>query len=165
VRRRLISRAGSAAWRALRALARSDRGASAIELAVLAPAFLGVVMLIIQFGLWFDARQVALAAAQAGARVAREEFFSEPGTWSGDATGAATSYYNGLNSHLLGSLTATSVSTTQGGTPVVGVTVSGPLGFDVFGWFGATWTITETVTGPAECFHPAALGGGCSAGA
>jgi hypothetical protein len=31
----------------------------------------------------------------------------------------------------------------------------------VFNWFGTTWTITETVTGPAECFHPAALGGAC----
>jgi Flp pilus assembly protein TadG len=132
-----------------------------VELAVLAPAFLGVTMLIIQFGLWFDGRQVALAAAQAGARVAREEYFPDPGTWMGDATGAAKSYYDGLNTHLLGSLTATPVNITQNGTPVVGVTVSGPLGYDVFGWFGATWTISETVTGPAECFHPVVANGGC----
>jgi Flp pilus assembly protein TadG len=132
-----------------------------VELAVLAPAFLGVIMLIIQFGLWFDARQIALAAAQVGARVAREEYWDQHTTWSGDATSAATNYYDQLNTHLLGSLTATSVTTTQNGTPVVGVTVSGPLGFSVFSWFGSTWTITETVTGPAECFHPAALGGAC----
>lgn len=129
---------------------------------MLAPAFLGVVMLIIQFGLWFDARQIALAAAQVGARVAREEYFAEPRAWSGDATAAATNYYDELNTHLLGSLTATTVTQTDNGAPVVGVSVSGPLGFSVFNWFGSTWTITETVTGPAECFHPAALGGACS---
>lgn len=119
-------------------------------------------MLIIQFGLWFDARQVALAAAQAGARVAREEYFSDGG-WPGDATSTAENYYNQLNTHLLGSLTATSVQTVQNGVPVVGVTVSGPLGYNVFGWFSATWTITETVTGPAECFHPVTQDGGCGA--
>lgn len=136
-----------------------------MELAFLAPAFLGVVMLIIQFGLWFDARQVALAAAQAGARVAREEYFSEPGTWGSDATSTATNYYNALNTHLLGSLTATPAQGADNGTPVVGVTVSGPLGYDVFGWFNVTWTISETVTGPAECFHPAVANGGCSVAA
>lgn len=128
---------------------------------MLAPAFLGVIMLIIQFALWFDARQVALASAQAGARVAREEYWTLPRTWSGDATGAATNYYRALNTHLLGGLTATPVTQTQDGTPVVGVEVSGPLGYSVFGWFGSTWTISETVTGPAECFHPAAGGGAC----
>ena len=128
---------------------------------MLAPAFLGVIMLIIQFGLWFNARQIALAAAQAGARAAREEYWADPQTWRRDATDAATNYYRSLNTHLLGSLTATTVTDDQNGTPVVGVTVSGPLGYSVFGWFHATWTITETVTGPAECFHPAADGGAC----
>jgi Flp pilus assembly protein TadG len=129
---------------------------------VLAPAFLGVIMLIIQFGLWFNARQIALAAAQAGDRVAREEAGNE-GTqaWENDATSTATSYYHSLNTHLLGSLSATAVTQTQDGTPYVGVTVSGPLAYSVFSWFGTTWTITETVTGPVECFHPAADGGGC----
>ena len=99
-------------------------GPSAVELAVLAPRFLGVVMLIIQFGLWFDARQIALAAAQVGARVARED--AAPTPWSGDATAAATNYYDELNTHLLGSLTATTVTQTDNGAPVVGVSVSGP---------------------------------------
>lgn len=132
-----------------------------MELAFLAPAFLGVIMLIIQFALWFNARQIALASAQAGARVAREQYWTDQQTWSGQATSAATTFYRGLNSHLLGSLAATSVQTTQGGTPVVGVRVTGPLAYSVFSWFGLTWTITETVTGPAECFHPVADDGGC----
>jgi Flp pilus assembly protein TadG len=140
---------------------RSERGSSAVELAVLAPAFLMVCMLIIQFGLWFNARQVALAAAQAGARVAREDAATMPNGWQTQATAAASGYYTAINSHLLGSLTPTAVDTTQGGVRVVGVTVSGPLGYSVFNLFGATWTVSVTVTGPVECFHPAAEGGAC----
>jgi Flp pilus assembly protein TadG len=157
-RSELMVRRGMAA---LRAVTSSDRGSSAVELAVLAPAFLMVIMLIIQFGLWFNARQVALAAAQAGARVARAEAGVNTLNWQRDATTTASNYFRGLNTHLLGTVTAMPVTGTQQGTPVVGITVSGPLGYSVFGWFGATWTVTQTVTGPVECFHPAANGGGC----
>lgn len=131
-----------------------------MELAVLAPSFLAVIMLIVQFGLWFNARQVALASAQAGARVARQEFATSQ-NWRSDSASTSTRYYRALNTRLLGSLTATPVTVTNGGTQDVGVTVSGPLGFSLFSWFGTTWTISETVTGPAECFHPAADGGAC----
>jgi hypothetical protein len=117
-------------------------------------------MLIIQFGLWFNARQVALAAAQAGARVAREEAATTP-NWQTDATTTARNYYLGLNTRLLGDLRATPVNDTLGGTRVVGVTVSGPLGYSVFSWFHMNWNVTATVTGPVECFHPANAGGGC----
>jgi hypothetical protein len=116
-------------------------------------------MLILQFGLWFNAREVALASAQAGARVAREEAGDQ--ACPADASGTAESYYRGLNTHLLGDLTATATCGAAGGTQNVGVTVSGPLGYSVFSWFGSTWTVTETVTGPAECFHPAADDGTC----
>jgi hypothetical protein len=117
-------------------------------------------MLIVQFALWFDARQVALASAQAGARVAREEAISHP-NWGYDATTTARNYYTGLNSHLLGSLVATPVNDTQGNVRVVGVTVAGPLGYSVFGWFHITWQVSATVSGPVECFRPAAQGGSC----
>jgi len=119
-------------------------------------------MLIIQFGLWFNAREIALASAQAGARVAREEAGNEPQlTCQGDASNTAKSYYLALNTHLLRSLTATSVCSSESGD--VGVTVSGPLGYSVFSWFGSTWTVTETVTGPVECFHAVAIGDTCGA--
>src|SRR6266487_4646184 len=75
-------------WRALLA----DRGSSAVELAVLAPALMMICMLILQFGLWFNARQTALAAAQAGAVVARQEAASKPGGWQADAESTARSY-------------------------------------------------------------------------
>jgi Flp pilus assembly protein TadG len=155
-----------AAWRSVRVLARSDRGSSAVELAFLAPAFLGVIMLIIQFGLWFNAREIALAAAQAGARVAREEAGGQAplATCQSDASSTAENYYRGLNTHLLGDLTATANCGTAGGGLDAGVTVSGPLGYSVFSWFGSTWTVSVTVTGPIECFHLAtAVNGACQA--
>ncbi len=147
--------------RRLRAASRFDRGSSAIELAVLAPAFLGVIMLIIQFGLWFNARQVALASAQAGARVAREEYASPTLNWQADATGTARNYFRTLDTRLLGRVDATPATGTEAGTLEVGVTVSGPLGYSVFSWFGMNWNVSATVTGPVECFHPANAGGAC----
>src|SRR5215470_4862914 len=88
----------------------SDRGSSAIELAVLAPALMLICMLILQFGLWFNARQTALAAAQAGAVVARQEAASEPGRWQADAQGTARQYYQKLNSKLLRQVNATTAT-------------------------------------------------------
>lgn len=43
---------------------RSDRGASAIETAILIPVLLGLLFLIIQAGLFYHARNVASSAAQ-----------------------------------------------------------------------------------------------------
>lgn len=136
---------------------RGDRGSNVVELAVLAPAFLMVIMLIVQFGLWFNARQAALAAAQAGAQVAREDAAMTAG-WPALAEQASSNYYNTLNTSLLGSLKANAH-----GDPAnqVFVTVSGPMGYSVFNFFGIRWTITETAGGPVECFRGAAGGGAC----
>jgi Flp pilus assembly protein TadG len=135
----------------------SERGVSTVELAVLAPALMMLCMLIIQFGLWFNARQAALAAAQAGAQVARQEAATDPG-WQAAAQTAATKYYRELNTSLLGKLRATAW-----GRPAtnVYVTVSGPLGYSVFPFFGLHLTISATAGGPVECFRPASLGGAC----
>jgi Flp pilus assembly protein TadG len=138
-------------------LRRDDRGSSVVELAVLAPGFLMIIMLIVQFGLWFNARQAALAAAQAGAQVARENA-AMTANWPGLAEQASSNYYDTLNTSLLGSLTAT-----VSGNPAnqVYVTVSGPMGYSVFNFFGIKWTITETAGGPVECFRPAGAAGAC----
>jgi Flp pilus assembly protein TadG len=134
-----------------------DRGSNVVELAVLAPAFLAMVMLIIQFGLWFNARQAALASAQAGAQIARE-YAARTGNWNGMAEQASRNYYTDLNTKLLSSLRADAH-----GNPAnqVFVTVTGPLGYSVFNWFGVKWTVTETAGGPVECFRAAAHGGNC----
>jgi Flp pilus assembly protein TadG len=130
---------------------RSDRGSSAVELAVLAPALMLLCMLILQFGLWFNARQAALAAAQAGALAAREQAATNPG-WAAAAESAAAGYYRGLHTSLLGQLTAQASGNAR---TSVSVTVRGPLGYSVFGFFGLNLTVSATAGGPVECFRPA----------
>jgi Flp pilus assembly protein TadG len=121
-----------------------DRGSSAVELAILAPALIFASLLIIQFALWFDVRHAALAAAQQGDLVAREDAFVNTGGWPDLARAAATSYYQGLDTSLLSRVTAQAA---QGDGNTVSVTVSGKL--------TGVWplTVTETVTGPVECFR------------
>jgi Flp pilus assembly protein TadG len=139
------------ARRAPRLLAgRGDRGSSVVELAVLAPALMMVCMLILQFGLWFNARQAALAAAQAGATVAREQAASN-GAWQSDAQAAAQAYFQGLHTSLLKDLSAHAAGDPHSN---VSVTVSGPLGFSVFSFFNLNLTVSATAGGPVECFRP-----------
>jgi Flp pilus assembly protein TadG len=131
----------------------AERGSSAIELAILAPAVLLASLLIIQFALWFDARHAALAAAQEGARVARDSAATDAG-WQTLAANDAMSYYQHLDTSVLSQVTA---QATPGAGNTVYVTVSGKL----TGIFPLT--ITETVGGPVECFRPLDLEGQCSA--
>src|SRR5262245_59478535 len=67
----------------------SDRGASAVELAILAPGLIFISMLIVQFALWLDATHAALAAAQEGDRVARAAQFNNQSNWQQTATQVA----------------------------------------------------------------------------
>jgi Flp pilus assembly protein TadG len=132
-----------------------ERGASAVELAILAPVMLFVTMLIIQFALWFNARHAALAAAQAGARIAREEAATSR-NWQGDAVHEARSYYNALGTRLLHNVQVPPPSLNQAMNEVF-VTVSGQLD-GVLPWH---MTIRVTAGGPVECFRPAGGGGAC----
>jgi Flp pilus assembly protein TadG len=127
-----------------------DRGASAIELAILAPALIIASLFIIQFALWFDARHAALAAAQQGDLVAREDAAVNAGGWVGLAEQAATSYYRGLDTGVLSGFNANAF---PGAGDTVSVTVSGNM--------TGVWplTISETVTGPVECFRTEASQG------
>jgi len=132
------------------ALGARDRGASAVELAILAPALILVSLLIVQYAIWFDARHAALAAAQEGDLVAREDAATNSNGWQGLAATAATNYYRGLDTSVLSRITARAF---PGGGNTVSVTVSGRL--------TGVWplTITETVTGPIECFRTQASQG------
>lgn len=131
---------------------RSDRGASAVEVAILAPVLIGVSMLIIQFALWFDATHAALAAAQEGDRVARENAFHDTATYQTDAATIAMNYYHGLNTSVLSDVSVTKVVLDQA-TNTVSVTVSGRLN----GIFPLP--VSETVSGPVECFRTNASNG------
>jgi len=140
-------------WRGL-----GDRGSSAVELAVLAPALMMLCMLILQFGIWFNARQTALAAAQAGAVVARQEAAGLPGRWQADAQHTARQYYQRLNSRLLRQVDATTATAVPSR---VYVTVSGQLAVSVFPFFGLHLGVSATAGGPVECFRPAGANGAC----
>jgi Flp pilus assembly protein TadG len=129
----------------------ADRGASAIELVILAPALIFVSMLVIQFALWLDATHAALAAAQEGDRAARAAEFNSSG-WQQTATQVAMNYYHGLDTSVLGNVTVSQVSFDPG-ADTVSVTVSGRLN----GIFPLS--ISETVSGPVECFRTAATQG------
>jgi Flp pilus assembly protein TadG len=125
----------------------ADRGASAVELAILAPALIFLSMLVIQFALWLDATHAALAAAQEGDRAARAAE-STSASWQQTATNVAMNYYHGLDTSVLGNVTVSRISYNPGAN-TVSLTVSGKLN-GVF-----PLTITETVTGPVECFRTA----------
>lgn len=131
----------------------ADRGTSAIELAILAPALLIISMLIIQWALWFEARGVALSAAQVGARVAREQI---PG-WQTQSRTDAESFYSRVGTKLISGLTVTPGQT--GGNPPsqVFVSVSGQIPTLIP--FIQPLTVTERSGGPVECFRPAQTGG------
>ena len=153
-------RAGPAApWPGRPGLARgpgADRGSSAVELVVLAPILLALIWLIIQYALYYQGRQVALAAAQIGARVARQDASTVPG-WRAIAERNAESYYAGLGTRVLGG--AVTAVAAPVGVSQVKVTVTGRAASIMF---GLTLTIHETASGPVECFRPDLNGGrGC----
>lgn len=50
---------------------RTERGSASLEIAILAPALLALTFAVVQAGLWFHARSLALAAAQEGVTAAR----------------------------------------------------------------------------------------------
>jgi Flp pilus assembly protein TadG len=126
-----------------------------VELAILAPVLLFATMLIVQFALWFDARHAALAAAQAGARIAREEAAANP-KWQSDAITEATTFYDAMGTRLLSNVQVPAPAVNRAAN-VVSVTVTGQLA-GVLPWH---MTIRATAGGPVECFRPAGGGGAC----
>jgi len=71
----------------LRERLRGDGGSTTVEMAVLFPVLLVLLMTIVQAGMWWHARNLALAAAQAGAQVARTT------TGTADAARSAAASY------------------------------------------------------------------------
>ncbi|RFU41557.1 pilus assembly protein [Actinomadura logoneensis] len=57
-----------------------ERGASAIEFAILAPILILTLLAVFQFAFYYYAREITLAAAQSGARAART---TTAGDWQG----------------------------------------------------------------------------------
>ena len=132
-----------------------DRGSSAIELAILAPALLIISALIIQWALWFQARGVALSAAQQGARYARQH--AQQGGWQAQASSQAAQFYSQVGTRLLSNPSFTTSQQGGGQAPSqVYVTVRGQVLTLIP---GAQLSVTEKAGGPVECFRPAQGGG------
>ncbi|SDG66891.1 TadE-like protein [Sinosporangium album] len=129
--------------------ARRDRGATVVELAMLMPVILAVVLLIVQFALWFHGRQVADAAAREGARFARVAG-PEAGGWQADAEARAVQIVRAIGPSLLRGATARAWEEgDQRGVEVTGTAVQVvPLLPDT------TFTVTARFGGPVECFRP-----------
>jgi Flp pilus assembly protein TadG len=138
----------------LRSGGAGDRGSSVVELAILTPMLLLVIWMTIQYALYFDAREVALDAAQTGARLARQYANSDPTGWQAIAESAAKSYYNSLGTRALG--TGIQVSFPPSPPGQVQVTVTGDVASILL---GVPVHLNETSGGPIECFRPNNGGG------
>jgi Flp pilus assembly protein TadG len=123
---------------------RTDRGASTLELALLTPVLLLVILSVVQFALVFHARHVALAAAQAAARVAREQ---HTGDWRAAARAEGIDYVNKVGPQLLTKVTARP----EGDADQRGVTVGGEA-VPVVPFF--KFHVSEHSQGPIECYRP-----------
>ena len=133
--------------RVRRAVGGSDRerGLITLEIAILFPVLLAVIVAIVQYGLWYHARSLALAAAQQGVTAART-YTAEPAA----GTQAAREF---LDSHAADTLTAVTITTATAGPGQVGVQVSGRAMSIVPGIPGLD--VTQSAAGPIERFTTA----------
>ena len=126
----------------MRKPSRADSGALTLSYVIVFPAVLIALLFIVQAALYFMAHNLALAAAQQGADVAREYNSTD-----GAGSAAALSLIRQDGSGMLE--TERAVATRTGTT--VTVTVSGQAWSLVPGLPG---TVTETVQEPIERFVP-----------
>jgi len=115
-----------------------DRGAGAIELAILLPVIVAALFAGVQVSLYFLARSEALAAAAAG--VDAQRGYGAP---TGAASAGVTAYLRSGNAWLT-STDAPGVTVTATG---VTVTVTGTSASMIPGWH---WHVSQTATGPRE---------------
>ncbi len=128
---------------------RGDRGASALELTLVAPTLLAFIFFSIQAGLYFYGRTVAEQAAREGVsklRLAQTETISD--SIRGDVQAAVEAYARAVGRETL--LNPQATTTYSDATGVVSVTVSG----DVITLVpGLDLTVTQRVFGEIERFE------------
>ncbi len=115
-----------------------ERGATATELAVLMPVLILLVLLPVQVGLWWHAKQAAETAAEEALDAAQV------------ATATAADGQAGAHAILgqAGNLRNVSVDVNRS-IDTVTVTVHGDLGFSIF---PGAWSVTARAEGPVERF-------------
>ena len=126
-----------------------DRGASSIEWAILTPILVFVMLYVVQFGMIYHAQHIALSAAQAGARNARQQ----PEQWNpGAAEQTTRTAIDQMGASLLHDVNI--VATEQDGY-TRSVVVTGPA-VNVFPipLPFLDLQITKTSQGAIECFRP-----------
>lgn len=122
---------------------RGERGAVSLgQMVVIAPALLFGLMLIVQAGLYFHARNVVEQAAQEGAAEAR--------AFDGDEASARQRALNFLGALGDRALTNRDVAVNRG-PETASVTVSG----DVISLVPfVSWSVSESASGPVERYVP-----------
>jgi Flp pilus assembly protein TadG len=124
---------------------RDERGASSVvETVLVAPALLLTLMLIVQFGLYFHAANVAENAAQEGAAAGRQFDGSQAG-----AEERARRFLAGLGPRMFSNRKVTATRTPENATvTVTGAVISLVPGLDL--------TVEESASGPVERYVPPA---------
>jgi Flp pilus assembly protein TadG len=125
-----------------RRLAGDEQGSTTTEVVLLVPVLLFLVMLVVEFGLWFHAQHVAQAAADEGARAAKVE-----GRTSADGAARANGFLDQAASDLLEDRTVDANRTTE----LSSVTVRGHVVGVVPGLHLA---VRAQATDPVERFRP-----------
>ena len=127
-----------------RALSRDcrDTGSATVEIAILFPVLLAVIVAIVQYGLWFHARSLALAAAQEGVTAAR--------AYAADPAIGPDRAREFLQAHGSDTLTDITATATSPGTGQVGVQVTGRSLSLLPGVPGPA--VTQSAEGPVERF-------------
>jgi len=121
-----------------------DEGSASIELVILFPALLLLVTALVQYGLWFHASSVALAAAQDGVAAARTHNAALD-----DGRIAALAFVNSSGGDTLLGATA---SASAPSVAQVQVVVSGRSLSVVPGMTGPA--VSKSAAGPVERFVP-----------
>jgi hypothetical protein len=135
----------AAALAAARRRLGSDAGVSSMEWALLTPVLILVLLAVVQFAMVFHARQVALAAAQSGARVARTQPVG--GGWQDAAVTKATGDIDHIGPHLISGLHVDTGEVDDERW----VQVSGQA-VQVIPFL--TFHVSQRSQGPIECFRP-----------
>ncbi|MGP3971010.1 TadE/TadG family type IV pilus assembly protein [Streptomyces sp. 6N223] len=143
VRRRLAHGADRGA-----AVARSDRGATAIEFVFLTPVLFFMIFGAVQFAMYSFAETVAKAAAQAGARTARAEAYNND-NWVPLSEETAHDYLDELGRGLFDEEPEVVATDTAPFTVQVTVQADVP---SILPWIDLT--VTATSEGPMERFTP-----------
>lgn len=127
-------------WRAIQ----GDRGSVSLELAIAFPVVLLLITALMQYGLWFFARTVALAAAQEGVSAAR---VLDAVPADGEEGAAQYIEDNGADTLMAPTVVAT--------TPTAGVVAIEVSGRSLTVVPGMALTVTQSAQGPVESFTEA----------